>query len=309
MTRTLLLVHGRSQEDRDPDELKAEWVDALRRGLARRGLTLPVPESAIRFPHYGSTLRDLTRRPADEAAEIIVRSTGQDLDPHRARFLEATLREIALGAGAGEDELFPHPPGAVVERGAAQSERMRTILGVLDRRAPGLGGAAIALLVDDVYAYLRIPAITRQIDDGVRAALASSGGPCVVVAHSLGSVVAYRVLRDGDGRNVPLLVTVGSPLGVSTIRRALRPLRHPEGVGRWLNARDVRDLVALHALDAERFPVTPPVEDLATVDNHMPNRHGIAGYLGDPDVAARIHDALCPGGPDVTGHAPGRGPA
>ncbi len=59
-----------------------------------------------------------------------------------------------------------------------------------------------------------------------------------------------------------------------------------------MNARDPRDLVALHPLSRSRFPVLPPIEDLATVDNGARNRHGITGYLSDPEVAARIHDVL-----------------
>jgi hypothetical protein len=34
------------------------------------------------------------------------------------------------------------------------------------------------------------------------------------------------------------------------------------------------------------------VENETDVQNHTDNRHGIAGYLNDPDVAWRIHAAL-----------------
>jgi len=293
MTRELVLVHGRSQHDRDPDELKAEWVEALHKGLGRCGLTLPIPESAIRFPFYGDALRDMTDR-ADEAvavADIVIRGDGSKLDPHHTRFLVAALHEAALATGAEENELSGVDSGSLTGRGMVHTERLRTLLAVLDRRVPALGGALIARVMLDVHTYLTVRAIAARIDDGVREAFGPSGKAAVVVAHSLGSVVAYCLLR-GQDLSARKLITLGSPLGVSVIRRALRPLAHPPGVGRWLNARDVRDVIALHPLDATRFPVRPPIEDLATVDNHTPNRHGIAGYLSAPDVAARIHDAL-----------------
>ena len=41
--RQLVLVHGRSQEQKDAVALKAEWLEALNEGLAKSNLTLPIP--------------------------------------------------------------------------------------------------------------------------------------------------------------------------------------------------------------------------------------------------------------------------
>lgn len=77
----------------------------------------------------------------------------------------------------------------------------------------------------------------------------------VVVGHALGSVVAYDVLRRDPRRlALPLLVTVGSPLGIRAIRDELRPLRFPRGVKAWRNAFDERDPVALWPLDGADSP-------------------------------------------------------
>jgi hypothetical protein len=54
--RELVLVHGRSQQHKDPVNLKKAWLDALAEGLAKIGLTLPVAEESVRFPYYGDTL-------------------------------------------------------------------------------------------------------------------------------------------------------------------------------------------------------------------------------------------------------------
>ena len=43
--------------------------------------------------------------------------------------------------------------------------------------------------------------------------------PTVIVAHSLGTVVAYDILREFTAPEVPLFVTLGSPLGITAIRR------------------------------------------------------------------------------------------
>ena len=122
-----------------------------------------------------------------------------------------------------------------------------------------------------------------------------------MVGHSLGSVVAYNVCGStGESARwkVPLLVTVGSPLAVTEIRKSLRsfaPCRCPSGVGAWFNAMDERDAVALYPLDAGNFPldpINPAIENKRDVRNKTQNRHSISGYLDDADVAKRIHDAL-----------------
>jgi hypothetical protein len=94
------------------------------------------------------------------------------------------------------------------------------------------------------------------------------------------------------GWQVPLFVTVGSPLAVAAIKRALRPIRFPSCAGAWYNALDPRDVVALYPLDAENFDVRPAIVNQTDVDNPTENRHGIAGYLNDKEVARRIYDAL-----------------
>jgi len=159
---------------------------------------------------------------------------------------------------------------------------------------PGTSAPSIAAFTHDVYRYLRNIGVRDRIETGVRAAFAA-GEPMVVVGHSLGSVVGYNLLRrDGERErwNVPLFVTVGSPLAVTAIKRQLSPVRYPECVGRWFNASDPRDVVALHPLTAAHFATTPAVENKTDVDNRTENRHGISGYLEDAEVARRIHAGL-----------------
>lgn len=81
--------------------------------------------------------------------------------------------------------------------------------------------------------------------------LAAGGGPFVVIAHSQGSMIAYDVLRrlDRTQIQVPLFVTVGSPLGMQEVQDMLRQwtggtLPFPPCVGRWLNVADRLDPVA-----------------------------------------------------------------
>jgi pimeloyl-ACP methyl ester carboxylesterase len=125
-------------------------------------------------------------------------------------------------------------------------------------------------------------------------AAAFKPGRCVVVGHSLGSVVGYNVLRSqATGLDVVRYVTVGSPLGIRAIQSGLDlPLEMPRSVRDWYNAMDDRDVVALRPLDAKSFPIQPAIRNKTSVNNKTKNRHGIVGYLDDRDVAKEIFTAL-----------------
>lgn len=293
MNRQLIFVHGRAQHLKDADALKAAWIGAWEEGLAKSGLRVPIAKRDIRFPYYGKTLFGLVEGlPPDQIAEVIVRGPGAD--QQRREFVASVLEEVRLAAGITDAQVEQVAPGAAAERGPLNWSWVQKILVALDTHVPGGSGAGIAAATYDVYQYLKNPKVRQTIDTGVLAAV-TPGVETVVVGHSLGSVVSYNLLKEvGDERGwqVPLHVTLGSPLGVTAIRDSLEPHRHPRCVSKWLNAMDERDVVALYPLDARRFDVDPPIENKTDVSNRTENRHGIRGYLDDEVVARRIHEAL-----------------
>lgn len=288
----LVFVHGRSQQDKDALALKGEWTSALRSGLSAAGLELSLPDEEIRFPYYGNTLRDLVGGMApDDAAEVIIR--GEGLGQQQESFIRSFVAEVREQRGITDRQLAARAGPEVVERGMADWPWVTAVLRLLDD-VDAVSAATVALVTNDVFKYLTNPGIGELIDTEVGKAI-TPGEPTVVVGHSLGSVVAYRLLRKGaeaNGWQVPLFVTVGSPLGVNAVKDNLGTIGHPSRVGPWFNARDKRDIVALNPLDAVHFGITPPIENHSEVLNSTDNRHGISGYLSDPLVAARIHQAL-----------------
>ncbi len=298
MARKLVFVHGRAQERKDSVALKKEWIDAWRIGLDRAGLGMPVAEADIHFPYYGDTLDQLAGG-ADPATAAAVILRGNALDAEEKRFATAIARHIQekfispgeLAAVAGRE---------VVERGPLQWEWFQGVLAAVDRYVPGASAVSIALATHDVYQYLRNEAVRDTIDQGVMQAM-ERDVETVVVSHSLGTVVAYRLLQQfgqARGWRVPQFVTLGSPLGVTEIRATVMkwsPTRCPSCVDAWFNAYDPRDVVALYPLTTKYFPrdpLLPGIDDYGDVNNGTDNRHGIGGYLDDSVVAKRIHEAL-----------------
>lgn len=311
MTR-LVLVHGRDLDGRDPEALESQWLGALGAGLAAAGSPLRPTDDDASFVYYGDTLERLvdggTPPPvtvhalaADPAA--LPRLVGA-LPDSELRFVLDVAREVLAGAGHRPDVAPPVAEGVVAD---ALVEAAVAALALVDRYVPGVSAAVLLTLTRDVYAYLHDDAVRRVIDAGLADVLtdATAGGePSVVVAHSLGSVVAYSVLSDRTGGpDVPLLLTPGSPLGIRAIRDALGPLTFPAGVARWVSPRDPRDLLALHDLTPDVFPLpagSPGIEALR-VTNRAPGFHAAAyrlddgawaGYLALPEVAGPVGDAL-----------------
>lgn len=290
-TKQLVLVHGRSQEHRDPATLKREWLDALKAGLAKSQLTLPIPDDDVRFPYYGDVLFGLSQGDS-QVPDVIIKGAG-DSGAEKDFALEIA-RQVQAATGITDDQVRQAMGGLPVEKGPTDWPWVRGVLQAVDRFLPDGSGAAIAAFTNDVYQYLHNPGVRDRIDRGVRAAI-TPGVPTVLVGHSLGTVVTYGLLsRDGQslGWQIPLYVTVGAPLAVNAIKRPLAPIAFPAGVQQWFNAMDRRDLVALYPLDATHFDVSPAIDNHADVRNHTSNHHGISGYLADQQVALHIHKAL-----------------
>jgi len=295
MKRKLVFIHGRSQQNKDSVALKAEWVHSWVDGLEKSGLEMPLADTDIRFPYYGDTLEGLIEgKPDDQVAEVIVRGTMSENTPER-QFMSEVLEEVRKKAGITPKRLAALSSQEVVQRGVLNWEWVQTILKAIDRHVPLGSGAGVAIATYDVYQYLNNKVTAKRINDGVIKAF-DAADEMVVVAHSLGTVVAYNLLSSlgkERGWKVPLFVTVGSPLAVTAIKRSLPRREVPSCVGKWFNAMDDRDVVALYPLDKTNFDVSPGViENKTDVRNPTENRHGISGYLGDEAVARRICEAI-----------------
>lgn len=113
----------------------------------------------------------------------------------------------------------------------------------------------------------------------------------VVVAHSLGTIVAYRALLAHPEWRIDTFVTLGSPLGGSMVDTMLSPARggvreFPTNIRRWVNVRAVRDVVATD-LDGH---FSAPVEDRLVDNGHR--AHDPIAYLNARATGVAIAEGL-----------------
>jgi pimeloyl-ACP methyl ester carboxylesterase len=123
----------------------------------------------------------------------------------------------------------------------------------------------------------------------------------VVIGHSLGSVVALEFVRQHPGYPVDLLLTLGSPLGLRTVRDLMPDPgygaeRVPPSIGRWVNVRDPRDPVACAGALTQFWP---GIAADHTVDN-QDDAHSVTRYLGKWRTGAAVLAAL----PDLADTVP-----
>ncbi|MFC8454567.1 hypothetical protein [Kitasatospora sp. NPDC057223] len=281
----IVLVHGIFNHVRDasPEQAAARRVADCRPRLAEslRQLSVEVPETVMAY--YADLLRpDLSEQ---------VQSGGDDtsfdsLGPQE----RAAAAEWLASAGVV-------PPADSQNVALAP---LRQMLGwLVDQRGGGLSGTVreqtmrrlervIVANLREVEAYTTWPRRRNLVRERI-AGVIRREAPAVVIAHSLGSYVAYETLHAHTDLQVELLVTVGSPLRVPSLARRLDPaLRsgrgaRPAGVQRWVNIADVGDVVAVPSKLAEVFPVDAD----ETCDNGL-GFHGFGGYLANGLLAAAV---------------------
>jgi hypothetical protein len=281
----LVFVHGRGQAGLDPDDLKATWIDTLKEGAAALGRSLPGGID-VAFPFYGNKLEEFTRQ-SQLPLPSEIHAKGDAQQDEFLAFQAAVAEQVREGAGVTDQQIDAEYGTNPKPKGPLNWEWVQAILRAIDKHATSASQWSLEEFTRDVFLYSTSTTVRSTIDGIVSAALTDA--PTIVVGHSLGSVVAYNVLRTNTSSlKVPLYVTVGCPLGIKAIRDQFRPLKFPLPVNAWYNAFDKRDVVALYPLDADNFAVTPPIENFDGVENQTDNRHGIIGYLNDASVAERI---------------------
>lgn len=291
----VIFIHGRSQQRKDQAELQQLWQESLARGFEAAGIT-PSPNVRYYLPYYGDLLFDESRRLAG-LTDSALRERGEaaNVSAEELAFKQAILVEAAHTHGITDAQIADEARELVGERAWFNTAPVLAILRLLDR-LPNVAAMSIETLTRDVWHYLTVRGVRLQVNSIVSTTIPDDE-PCIVVSHSLGTIIGYNVLMDRKMRtNVRAFVTLGSPLGIAAIVARLPsdspPRKAPAGVGAWFNARDPQDAVALAPISEAMFSGTPTVTNYEGVVNRSDNQHGIVDYLADPAVARFIHEAL-----------------
>lgn len=304
MPAELVFVHGIGGP-RDVVAHCRQWTDALAVGARRAGhsaLATRLLDLPIRFAAYRDLFdppnqptppgepggRDLDLPPGGEAiladllAEVI--DSHPPSDTHEGTRWALDQAREQLAASGSEPALANRMVAAAT-----------TLLGIKPLRQAGQWAEGRLLLADlaQVARYLTRSAL---LDAQIRARVQESigTGPVIVVAHSLGTIVALETLHE-YAASVPLFVTLGSPLGMRTVvwpRLFPQPPSTPVGVRRWLNFWDREDIIVAR----RQLHVSPNARGIVPQSERIDADgvwvHTATKYLSQPGVAGPIAEAL-----------------
>jgi hypothetical protein len=313
---SVFFVHGIAQENRSSKSIHSEWMAALNDGLKDAGespvavpcnaayygdLLIQLTDTANAAPDFPKNPDEMVRSDADyqkfvaeyllEAASRLPNAVDSDADDlRRAAGVFAQTRTPQIGgdhpdflnrSAVSEDELT---------RAWYNLKIIVDAVRAIDSHLPAISSLTISLILKTVYSYISNDEVRKRINHVVRQDLIKHR-PKTIVAHSLGSVVAYNVLAEGGFEGIRF-VTVGSPLGIGAIRRRIQKNNNPSTIIGWHNAFDSKDIVALNPLFKEDLSVNITIGNDGEISNESENHHHISGYLNKGRVAAVIAKTL-----------------
>ena len=277
-------VHGAGNyvSGQPPDKVasrkSADWAASIAAGLGigPEALDLTVAYYAP-FLHAG--------QPTTPAAALDPDQALDDLDPHTDALTCCWLEALDLPDTTVEGRLavpLRHAVVAAANRFSLNGRLTKLFIAVCFREV------ARYLAADDAPAR-------AQAREHVAATIADRRAR-VVIAHSLGSVVAYEALHAHPGLQIDLLVTLGSPLALpGAVFDRLHPPpssgigQRPANVRHWVNISDHGDPIAILRPFTKWFP---SVDLDLTESAELFDFHRAARYLACASLAATLQPLL-----------------
>ena len=305
MAKQLIMVHGRDFKPKAAF-LKRNWIDAIKSGVVRDfGEEYGTKLDGIRkhMAYYGNHSNEFLyskEKEYDDAKDIIDRKKA-------LKTLKAYKRKDFLKATGKKN--YQQLPGknswyeALADTAGELIEFLRLGKPLVSAVAPDMAeywNDETAFNSNVRWELTKLLAKALRKDDDV-----------LLIAHSLGSLVAYDVLwklshyseyQDISKKKLSSFISIGSPLGDETSKRHLKGAhikgkrRYPHNMGQWINLAAEDDYVSHDEKIANDYKemaelglLSKPIEDhriynLAVRGGTSNPHHGV-GYLIHPDMS------------------------
>lgn len=303
----MILVHGIAQEQTSSDRLEDEWIQDLAGGVRSAGYGELADQIRLGRFHAGIKARmayyaDLFLVPGQMGAKL------NDLSQTELEIATPLAREwlerAAIRSGHSVQQQTAVQQLALVdgqtgeEQGLAQYGRP-----ALNALAKIAWFAPFGFWFAQTFVVRALKQVSQYFSDAETREAAISRvlnlidkDTKVIIAHSLGSIVAYEAVCRAQ-IPIPFLITMGSPLGLETIiyqRLLPQPPIYPREVRRWVNIYDPDDLIAAEPDLRARFSTDKPtgagMESFIVDCDAMP--HEASRYLCKSEVGRIVAQAL-----------------
>ncbi|MFI6483425.1 hypothetical protein ACIBH1_36235 [Nonomuraea sp. NPDC050663] len=269
----IVVVHGIAQELKGEHLMRDQLLPALQDGVSHAGGS--IDGTSVAFAAYGH----LFRPPAEVLAPEPYYTAADVTEGYEQELLLALWKhgaQVDFRVVSPDDEVLVRTP-VWARRALAALSRSRFLSGVAERAFIGALKQVRAYFGDLTVRAAAQESLAKLVDDDTR----------VVVAHSLGSVVAYEALAAHPEWPVKSLVTLGSPLGLpNLIFDRLTPAptpgppvrgAWPGAVEQWTNIADRGDIVAV--VEDLRLAFGERVRQIRV--HNGPHAHDAQPYLSD----------------------------
>lgn len=188
----ILFIHGRAQENFTQDELLKLWTDSFQKSFDNADI--PYPDNLkLSLPHYGNALieqKDIYKNDF-KSGKYQLRSADEadDLKIFQAAFLE----DLRKNTDITDKQIAEAEESAEQKRGWKNWRTTLAIARLLDQYREGYTNEKILEETEDVATYLVVPDAKNIVNRFILEALTSE--PTIIIAHSLGTAIAYEVLH------------------------------------------------------------------------------------------------------------------
>lgn len=300
MSKIIIGIHGLANKSKKPI-LKKWWNDSILEGLSN--ITKSAPTFKFEMVHWADLLYKYPIHQDDNFHfdklynnEPYIKAKKEALKPYKDTWPDKVKSGMLETTGAALNKLgIDKLTGWVIEKVLKDLDfYYDEDRKILNRK--GKKQLAFEVLKDELKSTI----------------IANKDAEIMLIAHSMGSIISYDVLRDiGRMPNntiaIKNFITIGSPLGIPYVKQKIREqrtynqkkdrVRTPTIItNSWTNFADRLDPVAIDAHLRDDYKANKAgirvVDDLVCNDyvglKEKSNHHKSYGYLRAPEVSKRI---------------------
>lgn len=292
----IIFIHGMNQQNYNADNLKQHWLDIFQQGINELKLDILAKELDISLPFYGDliTKHQLSNR-FDLDAFLPKSWVNFHLHKHSTTVPSTVLNTAPT---------IPILPYFMPEHELKLSKRLYLASQLFKDKAlkefsvilnnfPKLHESLIHKFLIETYLYLANPQFMDEVHQRILASL-EADETYIIVAHSLGTVIAYNLLQQLQSHyKIQRFITLGSPLAFKVIQSKLtQPIHRPQCLnGDWHNFYSPDDFLTAFPLVNAPFDFQPAILN-TSISTFIHSPHQIAGYLQHPAVIKNIVEVL-----------------
>ena len=291
----IIFIHGMNQQNYDEDTLKQHWLNLFKTGLSHAEQNIELKSLDIKLPFYGDLLTKHQLNNSLDLNTMLPKSLSHLHFPFHLWHNTSIIEE--------HSPCITPLPCFNPEQSESLTQRLSVITALTKDHAfkelimflnhyPKLHETLMHKFLIETYLYLSNSDFMHEVHHRIMSHLHPSKDH-IIVAHSLGTVIAYNLLHQFNHFRVHRFITLGSPLAFKVIQEKLTlPIsRPPQLHGDWFNFYSPDDFLTAFPLSEAPFNFEPPIINQA-ITTPVDKPHQITGYLAHPAVIKSIVDAL-----------------